>query len=307
MPTNTLTAERALKAFLSHLSDGRGLSAHTVTGYEHDVSLFIGFITTRAGRDARMADMAEISPRDVRAWLADRRNDGLDAATSRARALSALKAFFRFLQREYDVDNARIMAMSGPKKPERLPRPTSEPDTRKLLDMAETMSETPWVQARDVALLTLLYAAGLRISEALSLTGADVPAPEILRIEGKGKKVRIVPLIPASRESIDLYSRLCPYGLSDTTPLFYGVRGGPLSPRIAQRLMEALRHQLGLPDSATPHALRHAFASHLLAHGGDLRSIQDLMGHASPSTTQVYLGLEEARLTNAHKQAHPRA
>lgn len=299
--------ERCHQAFLAHLEDGRKLSALTVEGYGHDVSLFLGFVRQRKGSDAGLEDLAMISPRDVRSWLAARRENGLESAASRARALSALKSFYRFLQREYGIENAALMAMSGPKKPERLPRPTSETDTKKLLAMAETIAEEPWVQARDVALLTLLYAAGLRISEALSLTGNMAPAPEVLRILGKRQKVRFVPLIPAARESIDQYSRLCPYELSEDTPLFYGVRGGPLSPRIAQKLMQHLRGALGLPDSATPHALRHAFASHLLSNGGDLRSIQGLMGHSSPSTTQVYLGLEDARLTAAHRAAHPRA
>lgn len=296
-----------LTAFLAHLADGKKLSAHTVEGYGHDVGLFLGFLRQRHGDEIAPETLAHVSPREVRAWLAARREDGLEAASSRARALSALKAFYRFLQRHYGVENAALMAMSGPKKGERLPRPTSEADTLKLIEAAETVSEEPWVQARDVALLTLLYAGGLRISEALSLTGDMVPAPDVLRILGKRQKVRLVPLIPQARESLDTYSRLCPYDLSESTPFFYGVRGGPLSARTAQKLMQHLRGALGLPDSATPHALRHAFASHLLAHGGDLRSIQGLMGHSSPSTTQVYLGLEDARLTRAHRDAHPRA
>ena len=296
-----------LERFIDHLRDGRKLAPTTVEGYGHDVSLFIGFLNTQSGSAPKLETLESVKPRTVRSWLATRRDDGLEAATSRSRAMSSLKAFYRYLQNQYGLENPSIMAMSGPKKPERLPRPTSEKDTKKLLDLAGQVSDEPWVQARDVALLTLLYAAGLRISEALSLTGADTPAPETLRILGKRNKVRLVPLIPVARESLDAYSLLCPYHLSDSTPFFYGVRGGPLSPRIAQKLMQHLRGALGLADSATPHALRHAFASHLLAHGGDLRSIQGLMGHESPSTTQVYLGIEEARLTAAHKSAHPRA
>ncbi len=295
------------QSYHSHLSDGRKLAAGTVDGYSHDVRSFLSFLSGLAGERPAAQTLSEVKPASVRSWLAERRDQGLDAATSRARAMSALKSFYRFLQREYGVENAALMAMSGPKTPERLPRPTSEKETKDLLETAGTLSEEPWVQARDTAILTLLYAAGLRISEALSLTGNDHPAPEVLRILGKRQKIRLVPLIPVARKAIDDYAALCPFPLRDDTPLFYGVRGKPLSPRIVQRLMEHLRHALGLSDSATPHALRHAFASHLLANGGDLRSIQGLMGHASPSTTQVYLGLEDARLTRAHRDAHPRA
>ncbi len=302
------TPHPLLQAFLSHLGDGRKLSALTVEGYGHDIALFIGFISQQQDeRSLTPFDFGLVRPVDVRTWLAGRREAGLEAAASRARALSALKAFYRFLYREHGIENAAVMAMSGPKKGERLPRPTSETETADLLEEAGKVSDEPWVQARDVALLMLLYAAGLRISEALSLNGADHPAPDVLRILGKRQKVRLVPLIEQARRAIDSYARLCPYPLSEETPLFYGVRGGPLSPRIVQRLMQTLRGSLGLSDSATPHALRHAFASHLLSNGGDLRSIQALMGHASPSTTQVYLGLEDAHLTSAHRSAHPRA
>ena len=291
-----------LRAYVSHLQDGRRMASGTVEGYGHDVRQLLDFLEADTP-----ADLASLRPATIRAWLAERRSEGLNAATSRSRALSALKSFLRWLQQTQGIENAAILAMSGPKKPERLPRPTSEDDTKQLISVAETIAEEPWVQARDVAILTLLYAAGLRISEALSLTGADTPLPDVLRIKGKREKVRLIPVIPVAKEAVDAYVRLCPFTMTDASPLFYGVRGGPLSPRIVQRLMEQLRGILGLPDSATPHALRHAFASHLLSNGGDLRSIQGLMGHASPSTTQVYLGLEDARLTNAHKQAHPRA
>ncbi|MFC6199361.1 tyrosine recombinase XerC [Ponticaulis profundi] len=297
--TRTANAHTDLiRGFLDHLQESRKLSSATVDAYRHDVTSLLAFLDM---------PIADARPADVRRWLARRRQEGLEAATSRARALSSVKAFLRYVQRYHGIENAALMAMSGPKRPERLPRPTSEADTKALLSAAEAISDEPWIQARDLALLTLLYAAGLRISEALSLTGACRDAPEVLRIVGKRQKVRLVPLLPMAREAIGTYAKLCPYGFSDETPLFYGARGGPLSARIAQRLMAQIGMELGLPDSATPHALRHAFASHLLAHGGDLRSIQGLLGHASPSTTQVYLGLEESRLTAAHREAHPRA
>lgn len=306
MTASNPTTDHLCLKFTAHLRDGRKLSELSVEAYTHDVVSFLGFLRTTKSIST-LHGMGTIRPRDIRGWLAARREAGLEAASSRARALSSLKAFFRYLQRDYRIENAPVMAMSGPKKGERLPRPTSEQDTSDLIDMAGSLSDEPWIQARDVAVLTLLYGAGLRIYEALSLKGDMLPPPELLRILGKRNKVRIVPLIPATRESLLAYSRLCPYPFGPETPLFYGARGGPLSPRMVQRLMQTLRASLGLADSATPHALRHAFASHLLAHGGDLRSIQALMGHASPSTTQVYLGLEDARLTFAHRSAHPRA
>lgn len=296
------TASQLVSDFIAHLEKERAVSAHTLTAYTHDVTSFAGFLN-RHGE----TDLGAVTPRRVRAWLSERRGSGLDAPASIARALSALRAFYHWLDASHGIENARLLAMQGPKLKDRLPRPTSETDTERLLSASGTLSGEPWVAARDTALLTLIYAAGLRISEALSLTGADIPAPELLRIVGKRQKVRIVPLLDSARQSVDSYADLCPYELNADTPLFYGVRGGPMRPRTAQLLMQTLRGALGLPESATPHALRHAFASHLLAHGGDLRSIQALMGHASPSTTQVYLGVEDARLTRAHKLAHPRA
>lgn len=307
MTTSNTATTKLYQGFLAYLEKERAVSAHTLSGYSHDVGSFIGHMNSKDVLPANGHDLSEVHPRDVRAWLSARRNAGLEASASRARALSALRAFYRYLNTAHDIENAKVLAMAGPKLKERLPRPTSEADTDALIDMAGSLHETPWVAARDAALLTLIYAGGLRISEALSLTGDAGPAPDLLRILGKRQKIRLIPLIESARQAMDAYAEQCPFGMSAETPFFFGVRGGPLRARSAQLLMQTLRGALGLPESATPHALRHAFASHLLAHGGDLRSIQALMGHASPSTTQVYLGVEDARLTMAHRMAHPRA
>tara|TARA_B100000678_G_scaffold159128_2_gene133063 strand:+ start:1110 stop:2033 length:924 start_codon:yes stop_codon:yes gene_type:complete len=300
-------ATRLAEGFLAHLERERSLSPHTLTAYTHDITSFIGFLNRTEGGAVSGADLGKVEPRKVRSWLSERRSAGLSAPASLSRALSALRAFYHWLDAAHGIENARLLAMSGPKLKSRLPRPTSETDTERLISEASSREEEPWVAARDTALLTLIYASGLRISEALSLTGEANPAPELLRILGKRQKVRIIPLLSSAREVLDAYAGLCPYEMSEDTPFFFAKRGGPMRPRAAQQLMQDLRGALGLPESATPHALRHAFASHLLAHGGDLRSIQALMGHASPSTTQVYLGVEDARLTQAHKIAHPRA
>lgn len=293
-------------AFLDHLEDERRMAANTVTAYEHDLTIFHGFLTGHLGCRPDVKAFARLKARDIRAFLAARRREGI-ADASIARQLSAIKTFYRWLGATYGVENAEIDYLQGPKRPVRLPRPVSEPAARDLIVEAEAVSEDAWIGARDAAVLSLLYGAGLRISEALALTGADAPAPERLRVKGKGGKVRIVPLLPAVREAIDAYTALCPYALSKAGALFRGARGGALSPRIIQGLVQKLRGALGLPDTATPHALRHAFATHLLAGGGDLRSIQTLLGHASLSTTQVYTGVDSARLREVHAEAHPRA
>lgn len=293
-------------AFLDHLEDERRMAANTVTAYEHDLTTFHGFMTGHLGRAPDVKAFGKLKARDIRAFLAARRRDGI-ADASIARQLSAIKAFYRWLGSAFGVENAEIDYLQGPKRPARLPRPVSEPAAKDLIAEAEAFSEEAWIGARDAAVLSLLYGAGLRISEALALTGADSPAPERLRVKGKGGKVRIVPLLPIVREAIDAYAAICPYTPSKTSALFRGVRGGALSPRIIQGLVQKLRGALGLPDTATPHALRHAFATHLLAGGGDLRSIQSLLGHASLSTTQVYTGVDSARLREVHAEAHPRA
>jgi len=260
------------------------------------------------GGEPSAHDLAHLEPRDLRAYLAHRRQ-GPDALADRSisRALAAIRSFYRYLERRHGVANARLALVRGPKLKRPLPRPVSEGAARDLIVEAHDSASQEWVGARDAALITLLYAAGLRISEALALTGGDLPLPEMLRVVGKGGKERIVPLLPAAREAVARYADLCPYALTEDAPLFRAIRGGALSPRMAQDLMQRLRGRLGLPSSATPHALRHAFATHLLANGGDLRAIQDLLGHESLSTTQTYASVEAKKILQLYRRAHPRA
>ncbi len=296
-----------LPAFLVYIRDERRLADLTVEAYRADLAAFLGFLSGHLGEAPSVAALKRLKAADVRAYLARRRKDGLSDA-SIGRQLSSIKALYRWLGARHGVENTEIAYLHGPRRAARLPRPIGIDAARELIE--ETASEPdhePWVQARNAAVLCLLYGAGLRISEALSLTGAHVPAPERLKIIGKGNKARIVPLIPAVREAINAYGKLAPFGLSKSTALFRGVKGGPLSPRIVQREIERLRSALGLPESATPHALRHSFATHLLSGGADLRAIQTLLGHASLSTTQVYTGVDAAHLRAVHARAHPRA
>lgn len=300
------SGKAAVKAFLAYLKAERRASAHTQRNYEAALSRFLGFLTGHLGAPASLDALARLDARDFRAFLAARRAGGVGAATLKLE-LSALRSLYAFLRRREGVENDAIGVMRGPKAKERLPRPVSEVDAKALIEDCAAGGEPPWVKARDAALFTLLYGAGLRISEALSLRRGDAPFGERLRILGKGGKTRDAPLIPVAREAVDVYLTLCPYGTGADDPLFYSVRGKPLSPRLAQRGMEARRRRLGLPDSATPHALRHAFATHLLAAGGDLRAIQELLGHASIAATQRYTKVDAERLLAVYDQAHPRA
>lgn len=297
----------ALPAFLAYLGAERRMAAKTVEAYGSDLSGFFGFLRVHLGKEPTLGALASLKARDLRAYLAARRRDGLSDA-SIARLLSSIKALYRWLSRAHGLENAEIGYLQGPRRVRRLPRPVSVDAARDILHEAETEVEAePWIGARDMAVMSLLYGAGLRISEALSLTGAHVPAPERLRITGKGGKVRLIPLIKPVREAIDAYASLCPFALTKSGALFRGAKGGALSPRIIQARMQLIRGALGLPETATPHALRHAFATHLLANGADLRSIQTLLGHASLSTTQVYTGVDSGRLRAIHAAAHPRA
>ena len=300
-------AMETLAAFTAYLTDERRMAEKTVEAYRSDLAGFFGFLNIHLGETPTPRRLGKLRARDVRSFLAQRRRDGLSDA-SIARLLSSIKALYRWLGRAYDIENAEIAYLQGPKRPQRLPRPVSIEAAKDLIEEAGTDPDSEaWINARDAAVLSLLYGAGLRISEALSLTGADNPTPERLRIAGKGGKVRIVPLIPAVREAVDAYAGLCPYKLGRNDALFRGAKGGALNPRLIQGLVQKLRAVLGLPDTATPHALRHAFATHLLAAGADLRAIQTLLGHASLSTTQVYTGVDAERLRDVHAAAHPRA
>ncbi len=305
-------AHRALDQFLAYLRGERRYSARTVDAYERDVGAFLTFLTAHLGEPAKLTDLAGLHARDLRAYLAFRRQNHAPTGPSPlshgslARALAAIRSYFRYLERSHGVLNAQIARVCGPKTQRCAPRPVTEEAAKALLELA---SEGPiaWVAARDAAVLSLLYGAGLRIGEALSLTGADAPLRDALRVQGKGDKQRLVPILPAVAEAVERYIAMAPFQLDAKRPLFRGVKGGPLSARQVQRLMARLRATLGLPDTATPHALRHAFATHLLAGGADLRAIQELLGHSDLSTTQVYTQVDAERLLAVYDAAHPRS
>lgn len=304
----SVAASSALGAWLEHLAGERRLSGHTVEAYRRDVSAFLGFLVGHLGGEPLLEDLATLSAADLRGYLA-RRRSGPDPLADRsiARALASIRTFFRWLDKTGQGSNAALGLVRGPRVKPGLPRPVTISSAFDLIDRAEAEATEPWIAARDSALLTLLYGCGLRISEALALTGASSPLPETLRITGKGNKTRMVPTLAAARDAIADYASVCPYALAPAGPLFRGVRGGALHPTVVQKLVRTLRGALGLPTSVTPHALRHSFATHLLAGGGDLRAIQELMGHASLSTTQRYTEVDQAGLMKAYFAAHPRA
>jgi len=296
----------ALSRWLDHLRVLNGAAAHTLRAYAGDVARFLTFIARHQGGTSGLASVTGLSQTDLRAWMAAERARGISAA-SLARALSAVKGFTAWAADRDGSDATTILSTRGPKVRRKLPRPLSVEAAAAMLDRVGDQGHAPWIGARDVAVVTVLYGCGLRISEGLGLTGAENPLPEMLRITGKGGKTRLVPVLPAAREAVAAYVRLCPFDPSTDAPLFRGARGGPLNPRLVQKAMEQARMQLGLPASATPHALRHSFATHLLSAGGDLRAIQDLLGHASLSTTQGYTAVDTVRLMEVYHAAHPRA
>lgn len=296
----------AIGAFLSHLRAERRASAYSLRNYGASLERFYEFLACHLGAPPSLSRLARLDARDFRAFLAARRAEGL-AAPSLKLELSALRSFFVFLRRREGIENDAILAMRGPKSSPPLPRPVSAADAKALIARAGEGEEAPWARARDVALFTLLYGAGLRISEALSLRWRDAPLKERLRILGKGGKTRDLPLLAAAREAVNAYWALCPHVAGKDGPLFFSLRGKPLSARAAQAAMARHRAALGLPESATPHALRHAFATHLLAGGGDLRAIQELLGHASIAATQRYTKVDTDALLATYEKAHPRA
>jgi integrase/recombinase XerC len=304
-----VTAEMA--RWLSHLGSERRMSAKTVEAYERDVRQFLVFMAGHLGGAPTLPELARLTPQDVRAFMAARRADGI-GGRSLMRALAGVRSFARFLERNGKGKVGALAAVRAPKVPRTLPKPLAVIAARRVTDADERAGEEreQWILARDAAVLALLYGAGLRISEALGLARGDVPAPgqgDAITVTGKGNKQRMVPLLPQVAQSIADYVALCRYDLPADGPLFVGARGGRLSPRIVQLAMERLRGALSLPDSATPHALRHSFATHLLARGGDLRAIQELLGHASLSTTQIYTAVDTDRLLEVYRTTHPRA
>ena len=265
----------------------------------------IDFLGRYRGETIDAAAVATIEAADLRAFLADRRAGGLGPASA-ARELSGVRAFLRYAA-EQQAEPAQLPRTRAPKRPRTLPRPAAPEDAVNLAENAAEAASAPWIGARDLAILLLLYGAGLRVAEALSLTANLLPIGPTLRVTGKRSKTRIVPVVPAVREAIDDYVRQCPYPLGGEVPLFVGARGGPLNPDLVRRSVAAARRRLGLPDTLTPHALRHSFATHLLAGGADLRSLQELLGHASLSSTQIYTAVDAARLLDVYRHAHPRA
>jgi integrase/recombinase XerC len=291
--------------WLAVLRYDRRLSPHTLRAYGDDAARFLDFMADHTGCPVTAETLAGLRTADFRAFLTVRRREGLGPRGVQ-RALAALRSFYRHLERAGLADSAAVQALRSPKIPHTLPRPLSESDAMRVIAEAGT-EERKWLAARNVALITLLYGAGLRISEALSLTQGMAALGQTLTIIGKGRKERIVPVIAAVRDAIDAYIRCCPFDPGKNGPLFLSRKAAAMTPREAQRVMQELRSRLGLSPSATPHALRHSFATHLLQNGGDLRAVQELLGHASLSTTQKYTEVEERRVMAIYESAHPRA
>jgi len=305
---DTAAARDEWLAWLRH--ERRG-SPHTLAAYGRDLGAFLEFLTGHLGQPAALAELSGLSRNDFRAWLAARGREGL-TASSTARALSVLRSFFRFLARRGLASNSAIGLLRSPKLPRSVPKALTAGEALEAVDAVGDLSDEPWVAKRDTALLALLYGGGLRLGEALSLNVGDLPKAKAgetlsLTITGKGRKQRLVPMLPAVREAIDDYVRAAPFSGERDGPLFRGVRGARLHPRLVQLQLQKLRPLLGLPETATPHALRHSFATHILAGGGDLRAIQELLGHASLSTTQRYTDVDAAALLSVYDKAHPRA
>lgn len=289
------------------LAAEKRMSPHTVSNYGRDVAAFLAFVAGHLGFPPGLGDLAALEPRDFRAWLSARNQEGL-ARSSTARALSTLRGFFRWLDRRGLGHNAAIGILRNPKLPRSVPKALEEPDALLALETVAELSDADWIGKRDAALLTLLYGCGLRIGEALGLDRSQAPLQgDSMTVTGKGNKQRLVPVLPAVAQGIRDYLAACPFPLRPDDPLFVGVRGDRLAAGVVQRQMRRLRALLGLPETATPHALRHSFATHLLAGGGDLRTIQELLGHASLSTTQRYTDVDAARLLAVYNDAHPRA
>ena len=296
----------AFRGWTRWLAAERRYSPHTVNNYRRDLAAFIEFIAEHTGGQPDLAGLERLRAADFRAWLARQATRGRKPR-SIARALSVIRGFFAWLERNDLAKNHAIRTVRTPKVPHGIPKPLAVPETLELLDAAGDEAAEPWIAYRDIAVFTLLYGCGLRIAEALSLHRRDRPTSDAMTILGKGNTQRRVPVLPAGREAIDGYLAACPHVADADGPLFLGVQGGPLSARVVQRRMQALRLRLNLPQSATPHALRHSFATHLLAMGGDLRAIQELLGHASLSTTQRYTEVDAAKLLEEYRATHPRA
>jgi len=291
------------RAWLAH---ERRASAHTLDAYGRDMAAFLAFVAGHLGFPPGLRDLEGLNAADFRAWLARRAADGLSRAST-ARAMSTVRGFFRFMDRRGRLHNPALAVVRTPRLARSVPKALEVADALETVEAVGDFSDRPWIARRDVAVLTLLYGCGLRIGEALALNRGQAPAGDTLRVTGKGNKQRLVPVLPIVREAVEAYLAACPYGLEPDDPLFVGARGKRLSARVVQMQMQKVRLLLGLPETATPHALRHSFATHLLAGGGDLRTIQELLGHASLSTTQRYTDVDSVRLMAVYEKAHPRA
>lgn len=308
-----MSVAEAQSAWRDWLQSERRFSAHTLTAYQHDVATFLGFMTSYLGAEPTLDALGKLKPAEFRAWLTELNNRGL-ARTSTARAFASVRSFFRFLDKNGLAHNASIASIQTPKLPRSIPKALSERDMEDLLDAESDRDRAPWLDLRDTAVLILLYGAGLRIGEALALTKAEIDellksGNDTLTITGKGNKTRMVLLLPQALKALKAYREACPW-LAAAKPddrVFMGARGGALDPAIVQKRVREIRRSLGLAESVTPHALRHSFATHLLGAGGDLRAIQELLGHASLSTTQRYTDVDAARLAAVYRNAHPRA
>src|SRR5258705_1306333 len=297
----------AASGWLQHLTSERGHARLTIEAYERDLRQFLAYLRQQLGHFPCLADLSRVDAKVFRGFLASRRRQAVESR-SLARSLSALRSFFRWLEAEEVLRNRSVLMVGRPKVPHSVPKPLSIGKAGEVVDGGAT-ADLDWVAARDVAVLLLLYGSGLRISEALTISVEDAPTPDrdMLRVVGKGGKERMVPVLPIAIAAVDRYRALCPYPLEPSDTLFRGAKGGPLSPRLIQLAMERLRAGLGLPTTATPHSLRHSFATHLLSAGADLRQIQELLGHASLSTTQIYTEVDRERLLAVYDKAHPRA
>ena len=296
---------RAAGAWIDWLRHERRASPHTLAAYTRDLRAFLAFTARHLGHPPGPQDLEGMKAADFRAWLADRAAGGLSKAST-ARALSTLRGFFRFLQRRGMAANPALTTLRTPRLPRSVPKALSPEDALDTVDIVTEISDEPWVARRDEALFLMLYGCGLRIGEALGLTRREAPTAETMTVTGKGNKQRVVPVLPQVREAVTAYLTACPHDPGPQGPLFVGVRGGALNAGVVQRQMRRARALLGLGETATPHALRHSFATHLLAGGGDLRTIQELLGHASLSTTQRYTDVDVTRLAAVHRAAHPR-
>ncbi len=299
---------REREAWLNWLGDEKRMSAKTLDAYERDVRQFLQYLTGHVGQPPKIADIAALKPLDMRGFLARRREGGAQARTL-GRGLAGIRSFVRFLEKKGLANSAGLAATRSPKQPKTLPKALAASQAMRLTDIGEHLSQEPWIAARDAAVMTLLYGCGLRIGEALGLTPDEMRQAKqgSIPVTGKGGVTRMVPVIAQVNAAVETYMRLCPYHLETDGPLFRGAKGGALQSAIVQKTMRILRSALDLPDTATPHALRHSFATHLLAGGGDLRTIQELLGHASLSTTQIYTSVDTERLMDIYEKAHPRA